>query len=251
MGQKDVTVRFCGIAGDGIVTCGNIWSRACAQLGLDVMVNDNFSAEIRGLGKSTTDIRVSPDKVLSMGDGIDVLVALSGTDSIAEIPYIKPGGFVIFDCEPADEAVQAHVLFEHIPDTISTYPVPLTRFSNEAIRATIGRNIVSMGALSYLIGLKAEMFVSLIASKLQKKGEKIVTRNIDAFNIGSNYCREQFGQYTSMAVPPDGKPQNLVTGNDAVAFGADRTWKAPNRNACGCGGCGYRGSEHGVHRKCA
>ncbi len=220
MGQKDVTVRFCGIAGDGIVTCGNIWSRASAQLGMDLLVNDNFSAEIRGLGKSTTDIRVSPDKVLSMGDGIDVLVALTGNDAISDLDAIKPGGFVIYDCEPTEEALAGHVLTGHIPDSVKSYPIPLTRFSNEATQSTIGRNLVAMGGLSYLIGLKSEMFLGLIESKLIKKGEKVVRVNQDAFKLGRNFCREQYGQHTSLDTPAGVEPKSIITGNEAVAQGA-------------------------------
>jgi 2-oxoglutarate ferredoxin oxidoreductase subunit alpha len=220
MGQKDVIVRFCGIAGDGIVTSGKIWSGACAHLGLDLMVNDNFSAEIRGLGKSTTDIRVSPDKVLSMGDGIDVLVALTDNEAIVDISSIKPGGFIIYDCEPSEEAIQAHVLTKHIPDSIKSYPVPLTMFSNQAIQRTIGRNIVSMGALSYLIGLSSEMFVELIEDKLMKKSEKIARMNVEAFNLGRNFCRENYGKHTSLDSPEGREPHSMITGNEAVAQGA-------------------------------
>ena len=63
MGYKELSVRFCGIAGDGIVTSGKILASACAGVGLHVMVNDIYSAEIRGLGKSTTTIRFSASKV--------------------------------------------------------------------------------------------------------------------------------------------------------------------------------------------
>lgn len=220
MKQKDVAVRFCGIAGDGIVTSGKIWSGACAQLGLDLMVNDNFSAEIRGLGKSTTDIRVSPEKVLSMGDGIDVLVAMTGDDSIIELGDIKPGGFVIYDCEDTDEARAEHPLTAHIPEQIRAYPVPLKRFSNQTTRSNIGRNIVSMGALSYLVGLPAEMFIRLIEGKLLKKGERIVQMNVDAFMLGRSFCADNYGQHTSLNVPEGLEPKTTITGNMAVAQGA-------------------------------
>lgn len=220
MKQKDISVRFCGIAGDGIVTSGKIWSGAAAQLGLDLMVNDNFSAEIRGLGKSTTDIRVSPEKVLSMGDGIDVLVAMSGEDSIVELRDIKPGGFVIYDCDDSEEARENHPLTKHIPEGIKAYPVPLKQFSNKAIGNTIGRNIVSMGALSYLVGLPSEMFTKLIKNKLLKKGEKIAQANIQAFQLGRNYCGENYGQHTSMDIPENLESKTTITGNDAVAQGA-------------------------------
>lgn len=220
MAKKDVTVRFSGIAGDGIVTCGKIWSGACARLGLDLLVNDNFSAEIRGLGKSTTDIRVSPEKVLSMGDGIDVLVAMTDEDSIIDLDDINPGGFVIYDCDPTEEAVEAHVLTAHIPEHVAAYPVPLHLFSNQAIQAKIGRNIVAMGALSYLIGLNSDMFIELIDAKLRKKSEKIARMNVEAFNLGRNFCLENYKRHTSMDLPDGLEPKTTTTGNDAVALGA-------------------------------
>lgn len=220
MKQKDVAVRFCGIAGDGIVTSGKIWSGACAKLGLDLMVNDNFSAEIRGLGKSTTDIRVSPGRVLSMGDGIDVLVAMTGEDSIIELTDIKPDGFVIYDCEATDEAKAKHPLTKHIPTSITGYPVPLKQFSNQTTKSNIGRNIVSMGALSYLIGLPSEIFIKLIEGKLQKKGEHVVEMNLDAFALGRNYCKQHYSQHTSMNVPEGLEPKTTITGNMATAQGA-------------------------------
>ena len=72
MNYKELTVRVCGIAGDGVVLSGKILAAACAKIGLNVMVNDIYSAEIRGLGKSTTTVRFAGHKIFSMGDGIDV-----------------------------------------------------------------------------------------------------------------------------------------------------------------------------------
>ncbi len=220
MKEKDACVRFCGIAGDGIVTSGKIWSGACAFLGLDLMVNDNFSAEIRGLGKSSTDIRFSPGKVLSMGDGIDVLVAMSAEDSIIDLGDIKPGGFVVYDCDNTEEAKALHPLVEHIPEEVKGYAVPLKVFSNEATKSGIGRNIVSMGALCFLLDLPSEMFIKLIESKLSKKGENVVKMNVEAFMLGSNYCREQYGRHSSLEVPDGLASKTTITGNTAIAQGS-------------------------------
>ncbi len=220
MSKNDVTVRFCGIAGDGIVTCGKIWSGASASLGLDLMVNDNFSAEIRGLGKSTTDIRVSPGKVLSMGDGIDVLVAMTDDDAIIDLKDINSGGFVIYDCDATRDAIESHKLTKHIPEHVKAYPVPLHLFSNQATQSKIGRNIVAMGALSYLIGLKPDIFIELIEAKLRKKGEKIAQMNVEAFNLGHGFCSENYKRHTSMDVPDGLEPKTIITGNEAAAKGA-------------------------------
>ncbi|MEZ5306701.1 MAG: 2-oxoacid:acceptor oxidoreductase subunit alpha [Pyrinomonadaceae bacterium] len=220
MGQKDLTVRFCGIAGDGIVTSGKIWSRASARLGLDLMVNDNFSAEIRGLGKSTTDIRISSNRVLSMGDGIDVLVAMTGKDAIADLAHLKDGGFVIYDTEIDDDSIADHVLSAEIPDGIRSYPIPLTRISNENTQNTIARNIVSMGALSYLVGLDPSMFVDIIESILKRKSEKLAAKNVAAFHAGRQFCEEHYGEHTSIDAPGGASDASLINGNEAIAYGA-------------------------------
>ncbi len=220
MEKHHATVRFCGIAGDGIVTSGKIFSGACADMGLDVLVNDNFSAEIRGLGKSTTDIRVTPGRVRSMGDGIDALIAMSVNESVPEIEAIKEDGFVIFDCEDTPEARGEHGLTEYIRGHIASYAVPLKRLSNENAQSTIARNIVSMGALSYLLGLPPDIFTTLIENKLMKKGEKVVQRNVDAFMAGRAYCDEHYGRHAKLEIPKDLEAKRLITGNQAIARGA-------------------------------
>lgn len=220
MRLKDVTVRFCGIAGDGIVTSGKIFSGACAQLGIGLMVNDNFSAEIRGLGKSTTDIRISPKIVRSMGDGIDALVAMSVADSIAELPDLKTGGFLIYDSDTYAVNDDSHPLLMNLPDGVMAYGVPLKSLSNQTTRTNVARNMVSIGALSFLIGLPPEIFVDLINSKLIKKGEKVAKANVDAFMAGVNYCRSHFEPHTDLEIPVGLSPRSTITGNTALAQGA-------------------------------
>ena len=219
MSKKDATVRFCGIAGDGIVTSGKIWSGACAQLGLGLMVNDNFSAEIRGLGKSTTDIRFSPKLVRSMGDGIDVLVAMSVADSLPDLAELKPGGFIIYDSETAD-GNENHPLIKNLPDSVTAYAVPLKTFSNQNTRSTVARNMVSMGALSYLVGLPQSIFVDLIKAKLIKKGDDVADMNVNAFMAGVNFCRSHYEPHMDLEIPEGLEARPTITGNTALAQGA-------------------------------
>lgn len=220
MSLKDATVRFCGIAGDGIVTSGKIWSGACASFGLDLMVNDNFSAEIRGLGKSSTDIRFSREKVRCMGDGIDALVAMSGKDSIVDLRDIKRGGCVIYDCEPNQTAKDEHPLAGHIPGDVAEFAVPLKRLSNQTVQSTIGRNMVSMGALSFLLGLPAEIFTKLIEDKLIKKGQRVAQMNVDAFMAGVEFCREHYSPHNYLDLPEHSESKKTITGNTALTLGA-------------------------------
>ncbi|MBC8554567.1 MAG: 2-oxoacid:acceptor oxidoreductase family protein, partial [Candidatus Brocadiales bacterium] len=97
MKYSEITIRFCGIAGDGIVASGKIFAGACANIGLHVMVNNIYSAEIRGMGKSSATIRFSTSKLYSMGDGLDLLVGMKGKESIIDLRDVKTGGNVIYD----------------------------------------------------------------------------------------------------------------------------------------------------------
>lgn len=220
MNKQDVIVRFCGIAGDGIVTLGRLLAGACARLGLELMVNDNFSAEIRGLGKSTTDIRFSPRQVVSMGDGIDVLVAMADTDSVIELQDLKAGACVIYDDKGPTECDIHHALAPHIPKDVASYPVPFKRLANEATGSHIGRNMVALGAFCYLFDLSTEMFLELIKDKLKKKGERVVEMNHQAFASGVAFCQEHYAPHTRLDIPKDLAPKQLITGNSAVAQGA-------------------------------
>jgi len=183
MDQK-ISVRFCGIAGDGIVTTGRILSGACAAIGLHVMVNDIYSAEIRGLGKSTTTTRFSTSKVNSMGDGVDLLVALAAQESIEEIPQVKAGGAVIYDS------------------------------------SGLGDVLVAMGAVCYLFDLAKEAFVQQITGLFQRKGERVLKTNLKAFELGYAYCQENFPINIAFQIDKNLAPKKLITGNDALARGA-------------------------------
>lgn len=217
---KELCIRFCGIAGDGVVSSGKILAGACSRIGLEVMVNDIYSAEIRGLGKSTTTVRFSSSKVYSMGDGIDLLVGMAAKDSIAEVKDVKPGGAVIYDTSNPSDVESADSLAAHIPPEINGYGIPLKKLSNEASGSNQGKNIVSMGALSYLYSLPPDMFIQLIKSLFTRKGEKVLNSNLTAFDLGYRYCEENFPLNRPFEFKEGLKPKKVISGNDALAKGA-------------------------------
>ena len=63
MKLAEIKSRCGGIAGDGIVASGKIFAGACAKIGLDVMVNNIYSAEMRGRGKGAETSRCGSAKM--------------------------------------------------------------------------------------------------------------------------------------------------------------------------------------------
>ncbi|MBN2410817.1 2-oxoacid:acceptor oxidoreductase subunit alpha [candidate division KSB1 bacterium] len=220
MNYKELTVRFCGIAGDGIVSSSRIISGACADAGLHVMVNDIYSAEIRGLGKSTSTIRFSGSKVYSMGDGINALVGLAQQESIDEIEDIREGGSVIYDSSSPADIPETESLASHIPPEVNGYGIPLKTLANQASGSNRGRNIVSMGALCHLYGLPKTIFINQIEKIFKRKGDKVVESNLTAFELGYEYCQNQYPLNNLFVMDKKAKPLQIISGNEAVAHGA-------------------------------
>jgi 2-oxoglutarate/2-oxoacid ferredoxin oxidoreductase subunit alpha len=220
MKHTELTIRFCGIAGDGVVTSGKILAGACAAVGLQVMVNDIYSAEIRGRGKGTTTVRFSSDKVRSMGDGIDVLVGMAATESISEISDVKKDGYIIYDSSTPKDLKESESLAAHIPPEVFGIGIPLKWLANEASGSNSGRNLVAMGALCYLYNLPESIFIDYIRKVFNRKGLRITEMNIKAFHLGYQHCEENYPLNSEFEIKEGLPPTKLSSGNDALCKGA-------------------------------
>ena len=220
MKYSEITIRFCGIAGDGIVASGKILAGACANIGLHVMVNNIYSAEIRGLGKSSATIRFSTSKLYSMGDGLDLLVGMVSKEAIIDLRDVKVGGNVIYDISTIGDVEEEDSLVSHITPEIQGHGLPIKKLANEATGTNQGKNLVAIGAICYFYSLPPEMFIDQIKSVFAHKGEHVIDVNIKAFNLGYEYFREHYPLNNRFEIDEKSEPRALTSGNDAIAKGA-------------------------------
>jgi len=220
MRYSEITIRFCGIAGDGIVASGKILAGACANIGLHVMVNNIYSAEIRGMGKSSATIRFSTSKLYSMGDGLDLLVGMKGKESIIDLRDVKAGGNVIYDSSVIGDVEEEDSLVSHITPEIQGHGLPIQKLANEATGTNQGKNLVAIGAICYFYSLPPEMFVDQIKSVFVHKGDHVIDVNIKAFNLGYEYFKEHYPLNNQFEIDKSSEPRALTSGNDAIAKGA-------------------------------
>ena len=220
MRYSEITIRFCGIAGDGIVASGKILAGACANIGLHVMVNNIYSAEIRGMGKSSATIRFSTSKLYSMGDGLDLLVGMKGKESIIDLRDVKAGGNVIYDSSVIGDVEEEDSLVSHITPEIQGHGLPIQKLANEATGTNQGKNLVAIGAICYFYSLPPEMFVDQIKSVFAHKGDHVIDVNIKAFNLGYEYFKEHYPLNNQFEIDKTSEPRALTSGNDAIAKGA-------------------------------
>ncbi len=220
MKYSEITIRFCGIAGDGIVASGKIIASACANIGLHVMVNNIYSAEIRGMGKSSATIRFSKSKLYSMGDGLDLLVGMKGKESIIDLRDVKEGGNVFYDTSTIGDVEEEDSLVSYIAPEIQGHGLPIQKLANEATGTNQGKNVVTIGAICYFYSLPPKMFVEQIKSVLAHKGEHVIDVNIKAFNLGYEYFKEHYPFNNQFEIEKKLEPRALTSGNDAIAKGA-------------------------------
>ncbi len=109
-------------------------------------------------------------------------------------------------------------------EDINVIGIPLTdmcveAFSNPKLRLLF-KNIVYVGALSYLLGIGKKVYIDLISEKFKGK-EKLIAPNVKALEIGFNYAKENFKNQCKIKVKKSNKTKGMIltSGNDAMGLG--------------------------------
>ena len=74
--RPDISLVLCGEAGQGIQTVEAILVQVIKLGGIHVFSTKEYMSRVRG-GENSTEIRISPKRVASYVDRIDILAALS------------------------------------------------------------------------------------------------------------------------------------------------------------------------------
>jgi 2-oxoglutarate ferredoxin oxidoreductase subunit alpha len=216
----DITIGIVGAGGDGVISSGELLVSAAAADGLYATILKSFGPQIRG-GESSCRVRISQDEVLSYGDALDVLVAFNWTDFQlfrAELA-LRPGVVVLYDQKdgtapgdvPVDPALEPLIV-----------AIPFADLAKSATGTELSKNILLLGVLAELFDLPQEGIADAVARKFRRKGDQVVGANRQALRAGHEYVRDQLAD----AVIPirfaseKGDPKLLMTGNEALAFGA-------------------------------
>jgi 2-oxoglutarate ferredoxin oxidoreductase subunit alpha len=210
--REDLVIRIAGEAGEGVLITGQMVTQATARAGYYVLTDSVPPAEIKG-GYSFYQIRLGEQRLRSRGDLVDVLLAFNQEAFENSIEQLRPGGILIFDSAELS-APQS--------DRYRSYAVPLTDIAKNQVELTLAKNMVAVGVVAGLFGLEAEHIHRLLReSKLAKKGEEILNKNLKAVDLGYAFVREHVTERTSLEVRPAKLEGRIVlSGNHAVALGA-------------------------------
>jgi 2-oxoglutarate ferredoxin oxidoreductase subunit alpha len=201
-----------GEAGDGIDSTGKIFAQALSRSGRHVFTSKDFASRIRG-GYTAYKVRTSVDKVQSVVDDLDVLIALTPRTIDENLNELHEGSVIIYDGE---RTTMQNV---EIPEGMVGVDVPLKRLAEEAGGA-IMRNVVALGAACAVADFPIENLDSALEKRFGDKGRKLVENNKEAARAGRSYVAEEYDQTFEYELETTDADYVLLNGDEAIGMGA-------------------------------
>ncbi len=219
MASFDLTVKYAGEGGEGVISSGDFTMRAAARMGYEVVTFKSFPAEIKG-GYALSQVRMSDEKILSQGDGFDVLVAFNGEAYEVNKPLLREGTVLIWD---GPEGGDFEPEFEELEKMgVILYAVPMSQLAKKEVGAYITKNVIAVASTFEILGMPIEYLKEEIVNKFSKKGQDVIDLNFKAIEVAQKYVRENIKKIDPYKVPGPlpKKDVIIVEGNEAIALGA-------------------------------
>jgi len=214
---NDFVIRFSNINGSGSASANNLFAKAVFRLGIPVSPKNIFPSNIQGL-PTWYEVRINESGFLGRRGGIDIGVAVNGQTLFTDYQDILPGGYFLFDStKELPEEFQR--------DDVNVIGIPLTSlcnkaFSNPKLRQLL-KNIIYVGALSFLLDLDFSILTESINMQFKKK-PKLAEPNIQALEIGFSYARDHYPDICRLSIKKSDRVGSdiMMDGNSGFALGA-------------------------------
>ncbi len=190
--KKDIIIS--GVGGQGILTIAAVLDTAALLSGLNVKQSEIHGMSQRG-GAVQSHVRISDKPVYSdlipYGKA-DLLLSVEPMELLRYLPYMAPNAWIVTDMNP----------FKNIPDypdektlleQIRSFPNHIIVDARDLAKKTgniRAANIVLLGAASRFLPFDDETVKKAIAQLFQRKGERIIQMNIDAYEAGKKAANE-------------------------------------------------------------
>jgi len=209
----DIAIRIGGEGGEGVISSGDFLMQSAARAGFEVMTFKSFPAEIKG-GYALSQVRFSDEKILSQGDGFDIVVCFNEEAYQINKRLLQPGKVLVYD-GPGEFEIEPHA-------GVACYAIPMSHIAKSELGAYISKNMVAMGAVCELFGFPVESLKRSIHDKFIKKSQAVVDQNYAALDAGATYVRDHYGKDPTYSFPAARAAKNviIVDGNQAIALGA-------------------------------
>ncbi len=211
--MKDISIVLCGEAGQGIQTVEELLVGIFKLSGYHVFATKEYMSRIRG-GTNSTELRIGSKRVAAYVDRIDILIPLSNRAMEHLKRRITSRTIIIGE--------KKNILDDYNVNKDNVFYIDFTSIA-EQVGGKLFSNIISVGVFTALLNADKLIAEEYLKARFAKKGEKIVTKNIDAldegYKIGLNLKKE--GKI-NIDIEKDLTviDEILFNGNEGVAMGA-------------------------------
>ncbi len=212
---NEFVLKFANVNGSGSASANQLCAKALFRMGLPVSPKNIFPSNIQGL-PTWYEIRVSEAGHMARREGIDVMVAMNPQTYAKDVAEVVSGGALIYDSTWPREFGRKD---------IKAIGIPIAQLCAEAWsdprQRQLFKNVVYLGALSWLIEIDIEIIEKLLAEQFRAK-PKLVEPNLKALYIGRDWVRDN----VKTRLPVRARKANatagkiMITGNEAAALGA-------------------------------
>lgn len=172
--QKEVSIRFCGAGGMGIILASIILGRAAINDGKNSIQTQSYGAEQRGT-KVKSDILISKydEPTFPLFNSVDILVAFSQDAFNHFHPSTRKNSIILINKD----------LVNYNEDNKNIYKVPASSLADELNNPKI-MNIIMLGSLQKITNIVTKE--SLLKAIELSVPKKYIDVNIEGFQKGYN-----------------------------------------------------------------
>jgi 2-oxoglutarate ferredoxin oxidoreductase subunit alpha len=213
---NDFVVRFANVNGSGSASANGLFAKSILRMGVPICARNIFPSNIQGL-PTWFEVRVTEAGHMGRRGGIDLMVAMNPQTWGEDVRGIEPGGYLFYDStKPMPPSA--------FRNDINVIGVPLTQITNTAYtdprQRQLFKNIIYVGALSYLLGIEAGVIEQLLREEFASK-PKLIDANLHAFEMGVAHAREHFAPLGLQVKRSDKVGDKIfIDGNTAAGLGA-------------------------------
>jgi len=212
MSLNEIVFRIGGAAGDGVSSTAESFAKMCARSGLHVWTYSSYQSVIRG-GHVWTQVRGSPQPVLSHGTEPNVLVCLNQQTMDVHQGDVPEGGAIVYDSDLVKPDAAK------VRKGVRLLGIPLRKLAQTVTPNALVRNTVALGAAVRLYDVDFRHLESAFKDIWGDKKPEIVEQNVRAARLGAGEV-EKAGGSLHLPIAFSHEPRYLMTGNEAVALGA-------------------------------
>ena len=227
-------VEIISDSGEGAQTAGQMFGTVSAKMGNGVYTLEIIPAEIeppaRSIdGASGNRIRLGSSFISNSGDYADLVVAFNEQALLGrmEAGEFKPGAIVLLEdkwkTHPDKRIAEAYarVAEKLQAEGYSLHEVPLELECARVVEnAQRGKNMFVIGMPRlYLPHVTWILFERKSRLSFERKGEKVINSNLDLFEAGHVWARDNLDIRFEIPAREVSEPQMVINGNTAVALG--------------------------------